>query len=212
MRPIHWLLSTVVVGLPMAWLQAGPAPTSSPAGTARPASRPASQPAAGGVHAFTLKDINGKARALAEYRGKVLLIVNVASRCGYTPQYAGLEELYRRYTDRGLVVLGVPSNDFGKQEPGTNAQIKEFCSTRYHTTFPMLAKVSVAKGPEQAPLYRYLTSRQANGVLDATVAWNFNKFLVGRDGRVIRYYPSKVTPGDESLRRDIEAALGIKAD
>lgn len=188
----------------------------SPAGasresTTRPASRPASRPAAEGVHAFRFKDIDGVERSLAEYRGKVLLIVNVASKCGYTRQYAGLEKLYQRYKDKGLVVLGVPSNDFGGQEPGTNTQIKKFCSTRYQVTFPLLAKVSVAKGPEQAPLYRYLTSKTENGRFDATVAWNFNKFLVGRDGRPIRHYPSKVTPEDEELRKAIEAALSQKA-
>lgn len=185
--------------------------TASRQSTTQPASRPASRPAAEGVHSFRVKDIDGVERSLAEYRGKVLLIVNVASKCGYTRQYAGLEKLYQRYKDKGLVVLGVPSNDFGGQEPGTNTQIKEFCSTRYQVTFPLLTKVSVAKGPEQAPLYRYLTSKTENGRLDAIVAWNFNKFLVGRDGRPIRHYPSRVTPEDEELRRAIEAALAQKA-
>lgn len=166
-----------------------------------------SEPAPAGIHAFTLDDIDGDPKSLADYRGKVVLIVNVASRCGFTPQYAGLEKLYQQYKDRGLVVLGVPSNDFGGQEPGSNAEIKQFCSTKYSTTFPMLAKVSVRNGPEQAPLYRYLTSKEENGTLEAKVAWNFNKFLVGRDGRVIGYYASKVTPEDEPLHRAIEAAL-----
>ncbi len=181
---------------------------SRPAGAAgrTAASKPDSQPAEG-VHAFKVKDIEGDEQALAKYRGKVLLIVNVASKCGYTPQYSGLEKLYQQYKGEGLVVLGVPANDFGRQEPGSNKEIKEFCSTKYRTTFPMLAKVSVIQGNEQAPLYRYLTTKAENGVLDAKVAWNFNKFLVGKDGRVIRYYGSKVTPEDEGLRKDIEAAL-----
>ena len=144
---------------------------------------------------------------LAAWRGRPVLIVNTASFCGYTGQYRDLEALWRRYRDQGLVVLGVPSNDFGRQEPGSDAEIKEFCSSKYRTTFPMLAKVAVKSGPGQAPLYRYLTSKAANGVLDATVAWNFNKFLVGRDGRPIRHYASKVAPDDERLRRDIESAL-----
>ena len=200
-------VSALTFALFVACGRAEPLPTSSPATASSPASRPASQPAPAGVHAFTVKDIDGTPKSLAEYRGKVLLIVNVASRCGYTPQYAGLEALYREYKDKGLVVLGVPSNDFGRQEPGSNAEIKEFCSTKYRTTFPMLAKVSVSKGPEQAPLYRYLTSKKENGVVDATVSWNFNKFLVGKDGRLIRHYASKVTPDDKALRQAIEAAL-----
>lgn len=187
------------------WAESPPA--SAPTSTSRPASRPASQPAFSGVHAFTVEDIDEIPRSLGEYRGKVLLIVNVASRCGFTPQYVGLEKLYREYKARGLVVLGVPSNDFGRQEPGSNAEIKEFCSTRFHTTFPMLAKVSVAKGPQQIPLYRYLTSKRENGVLDATVSWNFNKFLVGKDGHLIRHFGSKTTPDDKELRRLIETAL-----
>jgi len=160
-----------------------------------------------GVHAFTVKDIDGADKSLADYAGKVLLIVNVASKCGYTKQYAGLQKLYEEYKDRGFVVLGVPSNDFRGQEPGTEQEIKQFCSTVYNVTFPMTSKVSVKNGPDQTPLYQYLTQKEKNGVLDATVTWNFNKFLVGKDGRPIKHYESKVTPEDETLRRDIEAAL-----
>lgn len=173
---------------------------SQPAATTRPSS----------IYDLTVADIDGKRRSLREYEGKVLLVVNVASRCGFTPQYTGLEELYRKYKDRGLVVLGVPSNDFGRQEPGTNAQIKEFCSTKFHTTFPMLSKISVKNGPEQHRLYNYLTSKMQNGVLDTKIAWNFNKILIGRDGRPIRHYESKVKPDDENLRADIEKALSAK--
>jgi glutathione peroxidase len=164
-------------------------------------------PAPAGVHSFVMKDIDGQDFSLADFRGQVLLVVNVASRCGFTPQYAGLQELHDRYREQRFAVIGVPSNDFGQQEPGTDAQIKEFCTIRYGTEFPMLSKVSVKEGPEQAPLYRYLTDRSLNGILSASVSWNFNKFLIGRDGRVIRHYPSKVAPEDEQLIADIEAAL-----
>lgn len=204
----HAFRVTVCVAALMLGCRSAESPPASPTAEAGPpAVAPASGPAAADVYAFTVTDIDGAPKPLSEYRGKVLLIVNVASRCGYTPQYAGLEKLYRQYKDKGLVVLGVPANDFGRQEPGSNAEIKEFCSTKYQTTFPMLAKVSVVKGPDQAPLYRYLTSKAENGVLDATVSWNFNKFLVGRNGRPIRHYASKVAPDDEGLRKDIEAAL-----
>jgi glutathione peroxidase len=160
-----------------------------------------------GVHAFTVKDIDGADKSLADYAGKVLLIVNVASKCGYTKQYTGLQKLYEEYKDKGLVVLGVPSNDFRGQEPGTEQEIKQFCSTVYNVTFPLTSKVSVKNGPDQTPLYQYLTQKEKNGAFDATVSWNFNKFLVGKDGRPIKHYESKVTPEDETLRRDIEAAL-----
>lgn len=160
-----------------------------------------------GVHGIRMKDIDGQERSLAQYNGKPVLIVNVASQCGFTKQYAGLQKLYDTYKDKGLVVIGVPSNDFGGQEPGTEAEIKEFCTSKYAVTFPLMAKVPVKKGPEQAELYQYLTSKERNGVLDATVAWNFNKFLVGKDGRVIQYYESKVAPDDPKLIADIEKAL-----
>lgn len=159
------------------------------------------------VHAFTMQDIDGNQKSLGDFKGRAVLMVNVASRCGYTPQYEGLQALYEQFKDKGLVVLGVPSNDFGKQEPGTAKQIKEFCTSKFGVTFPMLAKVSVKNGAEQCELYRYLTSKQANGVLDAKVAWNFNKFLIGKDGRPIKHYASKVAPDAADLRADIEAAL-----
>jgi glutathione peroxidase len=161
----------------------------------------------GSVHAFTMTDIDGKKKSLADYDGKVVLMVNVASRCGYTPQYTGLQKLYEDYKDKGVVVLGVPSNDFGKQEPGTSTDIKQFCSTKYSVTFPLLAKVPVKNGPTQCDLYRYLCDKEQNGRLDAQVSWNFNKFLIGKDGKPIKHYPSKVAPEDKDLRADIEAAL-----
>jgi glutathione peroxidase len=160
-----------------------------------------------GIHGFTMKDIDGRERTLSEFKGKVVLIVNVASKCGYTPQYAGLQKLHDEYKDKGMVVLGVPSNDFGAQEPGAEPQIKEFCTRNYGVTFPMLAKVPVKYGPEQTPLYQYLTQKGRNSVLDAKVAWNSNKFLVGKDGQVLRHYGSKVKPEDAELRRDIDKAL-----
>lgn len=176
--------------------------TTRPATTTQPATtRPAS------IHAFTLKDIDGRDRTLSEFKGKVVLMVNVASKCGYTPQYAGLQQLYEDYKDKGLVIIGVPSNDFGQQEPGTSLQIKDFCRKNYGVTFPLMAKVSVKNGPHQTPLYQYLTDKHQNGVLDAKVSWNFNKFLIGKDGRPIKHYESKVKPEDAGLRADIEAAL-----
>lgn len=157
--------------------------------------------AANSVHDFTLKSIDGAPARLADYKGKVLLIVNVASKCGYTPQYAGLEALYRKYKDQGLVVIGVPANNFGGQEPGTNEEIKEFCTRTYNVTFPMLSKVSV-KGADQTPLYGYLT-QQTGG----DVKWNFTKFLVGKDGKVIGRFEPAVKPESQELTSAIEKAL-----
>ncbi len=151
-----------------------------------------------------LKDIDGKETSLKAYSGKVLLVVNVASKCGYTPQYAGLEKLYRKYKDKGLVVVGFPSNDFGSQEPGTDAEIKEFCSSKYDVSFPMFSKVHV-KGTEQHPLYAALTGPESSA--PGPVKWNFGKFLVGRDGKLIARYDSKTTPEDADLEKAIEAAL-----
>jgi glutathione peroxidase len=157
--------------------------------------------AASSVHDFTLNSIDGKPAPLAAYKGKVLLIVNVASRCGYTPQYTGLEALYERYKNQGLVVLGFPANNFGAQEPGTNEEIKTFCSSKYNVTFPMYAKISV-KGDDIAPLYHFLTS--SNG---GDVKWNFTKFLVDGNGKVIGRFESKVTPESPELTGAVEAAL-----
>jgi len=157
--------------------------------------------AASSIHEFSVNSIDGRPVSLSEYKGKAVLLVNVASRCGYTPQYAGLEALYRKYKDRGLVVVGVPANNFGGQEPGSNAEIKNFCSRTYGVTFPMLAKISV-KGADQAPLYQYLTSS-----LGGEVKWNFTKFLAGKDGRPVARFEPKVTPDDPELAAAIEKAL-----
>jgi glutathione peroxidase len=154
-----------------------------------------------------LKDINGKETSLKDYKGKVLLIVNVASKCGYTPQYKGLEATYRKYKDQGLVVLGFPCNDFGAQEPGSNAEIKTFCSDNYDVTFPLFDKLHV-KGPQQHPLYSALTGKDSP--FPGDVKWNFGKFLVGRDGTIIKRWDSGVKPESKEVSDAIEAALAAK--
>ena len=156
--------------------------------------------AADNIHEFTMKSIDGKPTSLAAYKGKVVLAVNVASQCGYTPQYAGLEALYKQYKDKGLVIAGFPANNFGGQEPGTDDEIKTFCDRTYKVTFPIFSKISV-KGADQAPLYQYLTQKGGE------VKWNFAKFLIGKDGRVIRKFDSGVEPSSEELTKAIEAAL-----
>jgi glutathione peroxidase len=151
--------------------------------------------------------IDGRETTLEPYRGQVLLIVNVASKCGYTPQYAGLEAMYRRYTHKGFAVLGFPCDQFGHQEPGTEDEIREFCSVAYDVTFPMFAKVDV-NGPDEHPLFATLKS-QAPGVLGTTaVKWNFTKFLVGRDGTVLTRYGSRDTPEDIEADSTFTTALG----
>ena len=160
----------------------------------------------GRVLRHTMKDIDGNDVDLARYTGQVVLIVNVASKCGYTPQYEGLEELYQKYKDRGFVVLGFPANNFMSQEPGTNQEIKSFCKTSYGVTFPMFAKISV-KGDDIAPLYKDLTSKDFNGEFGGPIKWNFNKFLVGRDGRVVARFPSKAKPLGDKVVDAVEAAL-----
>jgi glutathione peroxidase len=162
----------------------------------------ASAMAADNVYEFTLNSIDGKPAPLSAYKGKVLLVINVASRCGYTPQYTGLEALYERYKDEDLVLLGFPANNFGAQEPGTNEEIKKFCSSKYNVTFPIYSKISV-KGPDKAPLYDFLTSSGGGG----EVKWNFTKFLVGRDGKVLARFEPNVTPESPEVAAAIEKAL-----
>jgi glutathione peroxidase len=161
------------------------------------------------IHDFTLNSIDGQPVSLSQFKGKVVLIVNVASRCGYTPQYAGLEALYRKYKDRGFVVLGFPANNFMGQEPGTNEEIKEFCSRTYNVTFPMFAKISV-KGSDKAPLYQFLTDKKANPSTGGEIGWNFTKFLAGKDGRVIARFNSSVKPDSAEVIQAIEAALASR--
>lgn len=156
------------------------------------------------LYDIELVDIDGEATSLAEYKGKVLLIVNVASKCGYTRQYAGLESLYQKYKDKGLVVLGFPCNQFGQQEPGAEADIKEFCSLTYGVQFPMFEKLDV-NGPERHPLYRTLAGEASP--FPGDIGWNFTKFLVGEDGQILHRYESKVEPESPELVADVEAAL-----
>ncbi len=153
---------------------------------------------------FTMKNIDGKDVPLSAYKGKVLLIVNVASECGYTPQYKGLEALYRKYKDRGFVILGFPANNFGAQEPGTDQEIKNFCSTQYDVTFDLFSKISV-KGKDQHPLYGFITSDSA---VAGEVRWNFQKYLVGKDGKLIARFASRVEPLSEEVKAAVEKALG----
>jgi glutathione peroxidase len=162
--------------------------------------------AASSVYDFTLPSIDGNPSPLAAYKGKVLLLVNVASKCGFTPQYKGLEALYEKFKDQGLVVIGFPANNFGAQEPGTNDEIKTFCSRTYHVSFPMYSKISV-KGEDKAPLYQFLTDKAANPTTGGEIGWNFTKFLVDKDGKVIARFNSQVTPESPELTSAVEQAL-----
>jgi glutathione peroxidase len=165
---------------------------------------PANNRADSPIYDFELKTLEGKPTTLAEYRGKVLLIVNVASQCGFTPQYTGLEALYRKYRDRGFEVLGFPCNQFGGQEPGTPSEIREFCATKYDASFPLFAKIEV-NGKQADPLYEWLKS-QAKGILGTeAIKWNFTKFLVDRRGQVAQRYAPNVTP--DQLEADVERLL-----
>ncbi|MCA9448842.1 MAG: glutathione peroxidase [Candidatus Omnitrophica bacterium] len=161
------------------------------------------------VYDFTVKNIAGDDVSLKDYDGKVLLIVNVASKCGYTPQYEGLQDLYEKYKDDGLAILAFPANNFGQQEPGTNEEIREFCDSNYQVTFDMFSKISV-KGDDQADLYAFLTDASKTNGHGSEIKWNFEKFLVNRKGEIVGHYRSKVTPLSDELVGDIEKALGEK--
>ncbi len=161
--------------------------------------------AGGSVYNFTLPSIDGEPTSLSSYKGKVILLVNVASRCGFTPQYSALESLYEKYKDQGFVILGFPANNFGGQEPGTNAEIKSFCTLKYNVSFPMFAKVSV-KGADTTPLYQYLTQR-ANPATVGDIKWNFTKFLVDRQGKVVARFESPVKPDSPEVVEAIEKLL-----
>jgi glutathione peroxidase len=156
---------------------------------------------------FKMKGIDGKEVDLSQYKGKVVLIVNVASQCGYTPQYKGLQGLYEKYGKDGLVVVGVPANEFGAQEPGSDDEIAKFCTTNYNVKFPMLSKV-VVKGAGITPLYQYLTSKDTDPDFAGDIKWNFTKFLVGRNGKVVGRFEPKVKP--EEIGKDVEAELNKK--
>jgi glutathione peroxidase len=157
-----------------------------------------------GVYSFTMTTIDGEEKALGDFEGEVLLLVNTASKCGFTPQYASLEKLYRKYKDDGLRILAFPANNFGGQEPGTDEQIQEFCSTTYDVTFDMFSKISVA-GEDMHPLYVYLTQQSGFG---DEIQWNFTKFLVDRTGKVLARFNTKVDPLDQQVIEAVEKALG----
>ena len=158
---------------------------------------------------FKMMDIDGKEVKLKKFKGNVLLVVNTASQCGYTPQYEGLQKTFDKYKAQGFVVLGFPANNFRGQEPGSNEQIKEFCTTKYKVTFPMFAKISV-KGDDQDPLYQFLTSKETNPNFAGDIKWNFNKFLIDRKGNVVARFDSKDTPDGEAVTAAIEKYLAEK--
>ena len=159
------------------------------------------------IYDIKLKDIDGKDTTLAAYKGKAVLIVNVASKCGYTKQYSGIEATYQKYKDKGLVVLGFPCNQFGGQEPGTNDEIKQFCSSKFGVTFPLFDKIEV-NGANRHPLYVALAGKDSP--FPGDIKWNFNKFLIGKDGKIVNRFDSKIAPESEELTQAIEAALAAK--
>jgi glutathione peroxidase len=162
---------------------------------------------ASSIQDIAVKDIDGKDTTLGAYKGKVLLVVNVASKCGLTPQYKALEQTYEKYKDKGLVVLGFPCNQFAGQEPGNNQQIKEFCSSQYNVTFPLFDKIDV-NGPNRHPLYTALAGKDSPYPGD--IKWNFGKFLIGRDGTILKRFEPKTTPDSPEVTQAIEAALAAK--
>jgi len=177
---------------------------------AAPTTRPTTEPVDVTPHAgpldFKVTTIDGQEVNLMDYKGKVVLIVNVASRCGYTPQYDGLEKLYAKYQAKGFVVLAFPANNFRNQEPDSNEKIKAFVTARFHVTFPMMAKISV-KGKDQSPLYRFLTATATGGEFAGDIEWNFTKLLIGRSGKVVARFPAKIKPEDPKVIDAIEKAL-----
>ena len=158
------------------------------------------------IYDFTLKSIDHKEVNLGQYRGKVVLVVNVASRCGFTPQYEGLQKVYLKYKDRGLVILGFPANNFLAQEPGTDEEIKTFCSTKYNVTFPIFSKISV-KGDDIHPLYKFLISKETNPEFGGDIKWNFSKFLVDKNGKIVARFEPAVKPESDPVTQAIEKAL-----
>lgn len=172
---------------------------------------PTEPPAEKGVYEFTMKDIDGGAVKLDAYKGKVVMIVNVASKCGYTSQYEGLEAIYKKYKDQGFVVLGFPANNFMGQEPGTEKEINDFCSTTYGVTFPMFSKISVT-GADQHPLYTFLTNKKSNPEFGGDISWNFNKFMVDRSGQVVSRFGSQDKPESEVVTAAIEKFLATNKE
>ena len=159
------------------------------------------------IYDFTIKSIDGQPVPLSSYSGKVVLVVNVASKCGFTPQYAGLEAVYEKYKDRGLVIVGIPANNFAQQEPGTNEEIKKFCSSKYMVTFPMMSKVSVL-GDDKTPLYVFLTGKGTDPKFAGDIKWNFTKFLFDRNGNPVARFEPNVTPDSAQVTAAIESTLG----
>lgn len=189
------LLVLIGCGMPGCERQRGGAP--------QPATNSSATEAPMSIYTAQTRTLEGEQASLSQFEGQVTLLVNVASECGYTPQYAGLQRLYEAYKDRGFSVVGLPSNDFGQQEPGSAEEIRTFCSSKYRVSFPMLEKVKVTAGEGQSPIYAKL--QEASGVLPT---WNFGKYLVGRDGKVVEFFPSKVDPEDPALKSALERALG----
>jgi glutathione peroxidase len=159
------------------------------------------------IYDFTMRSIDGDHVSLKSYQGKVVLLVNVASKCGFTPQYAALESLYEKYKDKGLVIVGVPANNFMSQEPGTDEEIKKFCSNKYNVTFPMMSKVSVL-GDDKTPLYVFLTGKETDPQFAGDIKWNFTKFLFDRNGNPVARFEPNVTPDSAQVTTAIESALG----
>ncbi len=158
---------------------------------------------------FKMKSLDGKDVELSKYQGKVVMMVNTASKCGFTPQYAGLQALHKKYAEKGLAVLGFPCDDFGHQEPGTDSDIKQFCQKNYGVDFDMFSKIDV-KGENQAPLYKFLTDQKTDPKFPGEVKWNFEKFLIGRDGKIVARFRSAVKPDSEEITKAIEAELAKK--
>lgn len=158
------------------------------------------------IYQFSAKDIDGKTIDFSSYKGKVLLIVNVASKCGYTSQYSDLQDLYETYSKKGFEIIGFPANNFLWQEPGSDSEIKSFCTTKYQVTFPMFSKISV-KGKDIHPIYSFLTQKKENGIIDAKVKWNFQKFLINKEGQLIKVFEPGLNPLDEEIKSSIEKLL-----
>jgi glutathione peroxidase len=179
------------------------------AATLMPAVQAAPPPAGSekSIYDFTLKSIDGQATSLSEFHGKVVLLVNVASRCGFTPQYTALESIYEKYKSRGLVIVGIPANNFMGQEPGTNEEIKTFCTKKYNVSFPMMSKVSVV-GDDKTPLYQFLTEKSSNPKFGGEIKWNFTKFLFDRNGQPVARFEPAIKPDSPEVTEAIEAALG----
>lgn len=161
------------------------------------------------IYDFTMKEIDGNDVKLEQFKGKAILIVNVASKCGFTSQYEGLQKIYSQYKDQDFVILGFPANNFMGQEPGTNEEIKQFCTLNYNVTFPMFSKISV-KGKDIDPLYKFLTEKETNPEFAGDISWNFNKFLIDRDGKIVSRFGSRVKPESEEMIQAIEKVLASK--